>query len=164
MNLTDAIAPSFYENKKQIKGFENYYIDKNGIVYSCQNGIIKIKSPFKNHNGYLRVTLWNKGKQKKFFIHRLVAENFVENEKPDIYNSVDHIDKNIFNNNYKNLRWTTIEKNSGSAKAKLNKKQVEYIKNNYERGKGTKLSKKFNCDLSMVVKIAKGKAYTWVND
>ena len=47
-------------------------------------------------------------------IHRLVASYFVENEKPDEYNVVDHIDNNKLNNRYDNLRWTTQSGNMQS--------------------------------------------------
>ena len=90
----------------------------------------------------------------------MVAEAFIPN--PNDYESVDHIDCDILNNNFKNLRWCTKEFNSARNKAKLTKEQVEYIKANYKRGKGTEISKMLNCDLSMIVKISKGKAYTWL--
>ena len=38
-------------------------------------------------------------------IHRLVAEAFVENPRPDLFNRVDHIDHNPHNNAFTNLRW-----------------------------------------------------------
>ena len=151
-------------NIKQIKGFNNkYFVSSNGKIYSMQDdGTLKEKKPFKSHNGYLRVTLWNNGKQKKYFVHRLVAIYFVKNTYN--YDSVDHIDENKLNNNYTNLRWTSKSYNMGRSNAKLNKMQVDYIKKNYKRGNGVELSKKFNVDLSMVVKIAKGKAYNWINE
>ena len=163
VSLKDIIAPSFYDGKiKQIKGFNNrYFITSNGKVYSLQkDGSLKEKQPFKSHNGYLRISLCDNGKQKHYFIHRLVAMYFIKNQYN--YDSVDHIDKNILNNDYTNLRWTSKSYNMGRSSAKLNKSQVDYIKKNYKRGNGTKLSKKFNVDLSMVVKIAKGKAYNWI--
>lgn len=149
---------------KRIKGFNGrYFISDNGKVFSKDNNEnMKEKKPFKNHNGYLRVSLCNNGKQKKYFVHRLVAIYFVKN--PFNYDCVDHIDENKMNNNYTNLRWTTKQFNLGRSNARLNKAQVEYIKRNYKRGNGLELSKKFNVDLSMVVKIAKGKAYLWINE
>lgn len=147
---------------KKIKGYENYYVSDNGKVFSKTNGELKEKAPFLSHNGYKRVTLWNNGKQKKYFIHRLVAEYFVKNTNN--YDSVDHIDENKLNNNYNNLRWTSKSYNMGRSNAKLNKTKVDYIKKNYKRGNGTEIANKLNVDLSMVVKIAKGKAYSWINE
>lgn len=147
---------------KKIKGYENYYVSDNGKVFSKINGELKEKTPFLSHNGYKRVTLWNNGKQKKYFIHRLVAEYFVKNINN--YDSVDHIDENKLNNNYNNLRWTSKSYNLGRSNAKLNKTKVDYIKKNYKRGNGIEIANKLNVDLSMVVKIAKGKAYNWINE
>ena len=165
IKLSEIIAPSFFDNEriKQIKGYGGrYFISENGKVYSNYEGKMKELKTFKNHNGYLRVSLNYNGHRKKYFVHRLVAKYFVKNTYG--YESVDHIDKNIYNNNYTNLRWTSKQYNMGSNNAKLNKVQVEYIKNNYKRGNGKELSERFNIDLSMVVKIAKGKAYKWINE
>ena len=54
--------------------------------------------------------------------------------------------------------------NCARSNAKLNRTEVEYIKKNYKKGNGTEIAKKLNVDLSMVVKIAKGKAYNWINE
>lgn len=165
IRISKLIAPSFFEGTvKQIKGFNNkYFITSKGKVYSIQkDGNIKEKRPFKSHNGYLRVSLCDNGKQKHYFIHRLVAEYFVKNRNN--YDSVDHIDQNKLNNDYTNLRWTSKSYNMGRSNAKLNKTKVDYIKKNYKRGNGKELSEKLNVDLSMVVKIAKGKAYNWIDE
>jgi len=94
----------------------------------------------------------------------LVAEYFVENKKPDVYTSVDHKDHDILNNNWWNLEWMTEAKNSAKDKTKITKEDIAFIKNNYKRGNRTKISKELGIDLSMVVKIAKGKAFNWIND
>lgn len=59
-----------------------------------------------NPSGYLSVTLKLK-KQKSYFIHTLVAKEFIPNLKNK--SSVDHIDKNRANNNVTNLRWATAK-------------------------------------------------------
>lgn len=166
IKLSEIIAPSFFDvhrSLKKIKGFGGrYYISNDGKVYSTYNNELKEIKSFESHNGYLRVSLNYKGKGKKYFVHRLVATYFVKNK--DNYDSVDHIDKNVKNNNYTNLRWTSKSYNMGSNNSKLNRTQVQYIKKNYKRGNGQELSKRFNIDLSMVVKIAKGKAYNWIDE
>ena len=42
----------------KIKGFENYGIDRNGVVYNTDNGVIKSTYTNKS-NGYLYVDLYN---------------------------------------------------------------------------------------------------------
>lgn len=148
---------------KNIKGYNGrYLISDNGKVYSKYKEKMIEKSTFYSHNGYLRVKLWKKGKSKNYFIHRLVATYFVKNINN--YDSVDHIDQNKLNNNYTNLRWTSINYNCGRSSAKLNNAQVKYIKSKYKRGNGKEIAQKFNIDLSMVVKISKNKAYNWINE
>lgn len=148
---------------KQIKGFNGrYFISDDGKVFSKEKEELKEKSLFKSHNGYLRVALWNNGKQKKYFVHRLVATYFVKNSKN--YDSVDHIDEDKVNNHYTNLRWTSKSYNCGRSSAQLNKSQIEYIRKNYKRGNGKELANKFNADLSVIVKIAKNKSYNWINE
>jgi hypothetical protein len=55
---------------------------------------------------YLAVSLWNdQAKGKNVYIHRLVASHFIVNDenKP----TVDHINKDKFDNRVENLRWAT---------------------------------------------------------
>lgn len=149
---------------KKINGYDNYFISNDGRVFSNYSGDLIEKKTFLSHNGYKRVTLWKDGKQKKYFIHVLVATYFVDNNNKEKNTSVDHIDRDITNNNYWNLQWVTLSRNSGQSKTKLTKEEVLFIRENYKRGNGTKIAKELNCDLSMVVKIAKRKAFNWIDD
>ena len=63
------------------------------------------------HQGYENYTI--NGKNKR--VHRLVAENFIVNPKPDEYNVVNHIDGNKRNNFYKNLEWCSHSMNAKHA-------------------------------------------------
>lgn len=49
--------------------------------------------------GYLTVRI----SKKPYYVHRLVAETFIEN--PDSLPEIDHKDRNPANNHYTNLRW-----------------------------------------------------------
>lgn len=62
-----------------------------------------------NTIGYERVQLFINGKQKKFFVHRLVAEYFVDGMDNNLV--VNHIDGNKLNNNADNLEWCTRSEN-----------------------------------------------------
>lgn len=59
--------------------------------------------------GYLQARLWQNNKEKKVYVHRLVAEAFIPN--PNNYPQIDHIDTNKKNNNVENLRHCTSTMN-----------------------------------------------------
>lgn len=105
---------------KRIEGFEGYFIREDGTVWSNlgqgnrRNGKLSELKQIKGRltpNGYLRVYIRNCFTDKRVdkYIHRLVAENFVEN--PDNKKVVNHIDNNRQNNHYTNLEWVTQKEN-----------------------------------------------------
>lgn len=63
-----------------------------------------------NSRGYYRVSLKTEDGTKRFFVHRLVAEHFLD--KPLGMNIVNHLDCNPYNNTVKNLEWTTMKGNT----------------------------------------------------
>lgn len=98
---------------RPIAGFEGLYSVSNaGEVFSHRfSGSNKTKQlkPSKDNQGYFRVLLYQDGKGKSHFIHRLVLEAFVPN--PDNKPYCDHIDTNPRNNHVSNLRWCTHKEN-----------------------------------------------------
>lgn len=62
-----------------------------------------------NGNGYKVVSLFKENVGKNHYIHRLVAEAFLNN--PQNYNYVNHKDQNTFNNIYSNLEWCSQQYN-----------------------------------------------------
>ena len=60
--------------------------------------------PAKNHNGYLFVNLKRDGRQKNFYIHRLVAQAFIEND--NIFNTeINHKNEVKSDNRVSNLEY-----------------------------------------------------------
>ena len=94
---------------KQIEGFDKYEISSYGRVRSKAYNSPKILSSAKRKDGYCRITLCNKGYKKNYFIHRLVAEAFIDN--PYNYEQVNHKDENKSNNSVGNLEWCDCEYN-----------------------------------------------------
>jgi len=94
---------------KQIKNYEGYFITREGEVWSNKKKNLIQLTP-KNDRGYCKIQLWNNGKSKNFFIHRLVAEAFIPN--PHNLTMIDHIDDNKSNNNVTNLQWITNQGNT----------------------------------------------------
>ena len=99
--------------RKWIEGFENLYeIDSDGYVVSYKRKEPRRLTGSVDAHGYVRVTLTDgKGKQYPYKIHRLVAEHFIDNPKPDEYTAIDHIDEDMMNNCHTNLRWCSISEN-----------------------------------------------------
>jgi len=92
---------------KTIPEFTSYKVYEDGRVFSSLTS--KFLKPLHHKDGTLRVNLYNEGKRKGKYVHRLVAEAFIPN--PDRKPQVDHIDGNKQNNHISNLRWCTDEEN-----------------------------------------------------
>lgn len=101
-----------YQNQewKQICN-SNYWISNYGRLksYSYRYEIYEPAEQFLNKpNGYYRIALMLNKDRKNFYVHRLVAQYFLENPSGDIQDyQVHHIDGNRQNNYYKNLKWVT---------------------------------------------------------
>lgn len=82
----------------------------------------------KNRFGYLRVQLHKDGMEKKFFVHRLVAQAFLPNLNKLQF--VNHKDENPSNNSVENLEWCTIQYNNtyGNKVKKMYKSIVQLDK------------------------------------
>lgn len=107
----------------KIKGFEHYYITKDGKVYNSINSKKrKLKQneykELKSHiikSGYNVVVLHNAGvmKPKAYYVHRLIAQAYIPN--PENKPEVNHKDGNKQNNHLSNLEWVTKKQNVNHA-------------------------------------------------
>lgn len=134
-------------------GKNKYKVYEDGTVVSLgrigARGYIVKDRTLKTHpnsNGYLRVSMNLTGKSKEYFVHRLVAQCFIEN--PEGKDKVNHKDGNKINNNAYNLEWVTSSENNKHAfktglkapticcgadnwNTKLTDEDVEWIRNHY---------------------------------
>lgn len=98
-----------YENLYQISNFGNVKSLPKGDGNGNRERLLKFESIIRNHTTYYRVTLSKNGKTKRFLVHRLVAQHFLDNP----YNKpmINHIDNNGTNNKINNLEWCTASEN-----------------------------------------------------
>ena len=130
---------------KDIRGYEGFYqISNHGRVRNIgryRNVYVKghnrvskyfenneIMTPTDNGNGYLIVSFKILGKRKNHYVHRLVAEHFVEN--PYNKDIVNHIDCNKKNNVATNLEWVTQKENVLHSVERMKKPKKIYKKSN----------------------------------
>lgn len=109
------------EQWKDIKNYEGkYQISNLGRVKSLKKWSgnkynpkwvyqDRILHPSNNGNGYLIIGLKKNNIRKNYYIHRLVAEHFIDN--PNNYKEVNHLDYNKENNKADNLEWCTRKEN-----------------------------------------------------
>lgn len=95
---------------KDIKGYEGIYaITSCGKVWSYRSKIFLTPRLSRPKHGYYQVNLKYNGTVKRCYIHRLVAETYIDNVNN--YNSIDHIDGNTLNNSINNLKWMPLHDN-----------------------------------------------------
>lgn len=164
-----------FKGTKDIKGYEGLYkITNDGKVISLikWNGVSNREmTQTPNSFGYLRVTLTNLiGKSKTHFVHKLVAEHFLNKEKDSL--QIRHLDGNKLNNNVINLRYGTAKENAEDrdlhkttannervGSCKLSNEDVINIRKSYvKRGDMVKLANLYNVSVANIYYILKNKS------
>ena len=108
--MKDKSITRFLGDIKPIKNYERYYVSKLGHVFTIgRTSQLKEIAPCKTPKGYLKVWLYKNGKRKMFYVHRLVAQAFLEN--PDALPMVNHKDFDKTNNDVGNLEYCTARYN-----------------------------------------------------
>lgn len=113
---------------------DRYEISNFGRVRNIETG--KLKAFDINNYGYKRLQCYRDGKQKKYFVHILVAKLFVPGYKPGYV--VNHIDGDKTNNHWTNLEWVTKTRNGKHAfelGLKVKKRSKITVKVVYSDGK-----------------------------
>ena len=142
--------------RKPVKKYEGYYeVDQFGRVFSVDR-VVSVNDNGRQYNkplkakqmkqsvhtkGYKTVALTKDGKTKTMFVHRIVAEAFIENK--DELPTVNHKDEDKTNNFVENLEWCTNEYNLKHGTAR--KRQAKSIK-------GKKHTEEHNAKISASLK------------
>ena len=116
--------------RKPVRGYEGYYVvdqfgrvhgvdrtttvEDNGRVYEKPIAGKQMKQSL-HTKGYKTVVLTKDGKSKTHYVHRIVAEAFIEN--PSGLPMVNHKDEDKTNNFVENLEWCTASYNRTYGKA-----------------------------------------------
>lgn len=91
----------------KIKNYEHFQVSSKGRV---RNSLTKNYIALGNNGkGYVNCKIKSNGITKTVYVHRLVAEAFLNNFNPDL--QVNHIDKNKSNNQVENLEMVTDSEN-----------------------------------------------------
>jgi hypothetical protein len=158
---------------KQITGYK-------GLYSACSNGDIislpkktrkgtRILKPIKVTFGYYAVDLVKDKKVKRFLVHRLIANTFIDNKssKPQ----VNHINGLKSDNRLENLEWNTQSENQkhaikiGLRSAKGEKNSQSKLTNNKvleifkDNSKYSIIAKKYNISIPTISDIKRG--YSW---
>ena len=89
-----------------------YEVSNYGRVKSLKRRKPRLLRQQDNGKGYQRVSLsLTKGQARYYLVSRLVAEAFIENDEPEVKNTVHHIDEDKKNNTVANLQWLSLADN-----------------------------------------------------
>jgi len=167
---------------KPISGFEHGYeisnygrVRSKGRIQSSSQGsffragrILKLAST----RGYLHVRLYKNAKVYDRYVHRLVAETFIEN--PLNKKEVNHIDGNKLNNHASNLEWCTRKHNMRHARrlglhvpdrTKLSASEAkQIIKMRADGIPRDVVARKFGISVNHVWSVTSGESWGWATN
>ena len=93
-----------------IRRFPAYEVDDYGAVFHIKTG--RQLPQYESNKGHSFVVLKVGDRWVSQWVHRLVAQCFVINPRPDAFFDVDHIDQDPHNNHHSNLRYLTRQLNA----------------------------------------------------
>ena len=169
---------------RAVPGFENLYLDQNGLPYQkLEESFVELT--VSKTSTYDRVSVFQNGKKERHHVHVLMAVTFLaldltnHGTKSNSF-QVDHKDGNKRNNSLENLEVVTklenynralkagcYSKNGSASKGKAKKtlrkfsiSDVEQIKQLRSDGFSyRKIAEQFNCNHLAIYQILKGKTY-----
>lgn len=160
---------------RKVPGFEHYWVDEDGQIYSLAYNRCYRLRPWLLSPGYPCVTLHIHCKKVKMKTAVIVLMSFI-GPRPFGADSC-HNDGNILNNKLSNLRWDThrnnqkdmiIHKSSPkgerNGQSKLTQSDVlEICKMLDEHKTRAEIARKFRVDRTNIIAIAKGRNWSWLS-
>ncbi len=125
-SLTEIFKPLNYEPCSD----SEYYISNYGRIWDTRRGCF-LSPNLTGKPTYYNVNLrFNDGVTRNRRVHNLLARTFID--KPDdtaekVYEIVDHIDQNRYNNHLSNLRWVTRSENALNTSRTLHYKGTTFL-------------------------------------
>lgn len=107
------------EKWKDLPGFEGYQVSNMGLARNIKKTPFKILKFDEFNGGYLRFTASKGNVQKRFIIHRIVAQLFIPN--PEDKPHVNHKKGIKYDNRASELEWVTASENEKHAHKYLGK-------------------------------------------
>ena len=121
-------------NLGEVKSLERLEDNGRGSKRKRNERIISID--YHSADGHGRVNLHKNGVSKRYFIHRIVANCFLEND--DMLPIINHKDENPYNNNVDNLEWCSWKHNANYG----NRNKTISLKTRGENAKNSKVTEK----------------------
>ena len=165
---------------RSVDGFSGYEVSDLGHVRSLVRKAPKLLTERADRHGYIRVRMWQCGRQYWRSVHSLVLIAFV-GPKPSEHHQAAHYDGDIKNNRLPNLRWVTPLENSddkrrhgtmalgeSNGQSILRAEDVSHIRLHYKTpisrndpswGYCTKVAKTYGVSLTTITRIVKRR--TW---
>ena len=162
-------APVLFNHRREQIVSDDYDVTANNGIVTVKvrldernmyaNTILSLREN-KSRAGYFEVSLHKNKKEKRFRVHRLVAEAFLSNENN--FPQVNHIDGDKSNNTIWNLEWVTDLQNkkhaweNGLYSSNHRKREIECIETGKIYESVQKASELIPCDRKYLFKHLKG--------
>ena len=126
---------------KTMKEHSNYEVSDEGQIRNKKTK--RILKPSINNKGYKRIIIYINKKSRCLYVHRIVANNFLEN--PNNYKEVNHKNENKLDNRLINLEYcdTKYNCNYGTRNKRIIKNKRSTFKTIIQKDKNGNIIKKW---------------------